>query len=165
MPVRLLSERNLIDGCTLYHGRGKDYEGENLIKTIVGNNYVGYDPADSPTRAFEHIHNSSFKTVLSIYVLNVLDPGARAKVIGEVWSYLRADGVAYFAVRSVGDRALKKSQHKWTKRWDGYLTGACTFQKFYTVKEIKRELSATFNNVKVIHGGDSSASIILSATR
>jgi hypothetical protein len=166
-PLKILARKGLIQGCVLYYGRGKDFPGVDLIREVVGNNYVDFDPADQnvveiPT----HYHwHSRFDTVLSIYVLNVLDPGKRCEAISDVWNFLKTGGTAYFAVRGKGDSAFKSANKKWTPKWDGFITGIHTFQKFYSVEEFTAELKPFFKTVELIHGTASSSELLIRAIK
>jgi diadenosine tetraphosphate (Ap4A) HIT family hydrolase len=91
-PLRILLERNLIEGNVLDYGCGfgKDVSFLNSRKI----NAVGFDPfyfPDLPTKKFD--------TIICFYVLNVLFEDEQNGVLMNISSLLKPNGKAYFAVR------------------------------------------------------------------
>jgi hypothetical protein len=163
-PIQILAKLGLIVGDTLYHGRGKDFPGLQLIKDAVPNNKVlDYEPSD-----MEFLWMSqcpTMDTILSIYVLNVIDSEARNCALAQIFKVMKPKkSWAYFAVRGQ-DIEYRKAKSKWTPYKDGYISPHKTFQKFYTVGELKADLSKWFHTVEIIQGTDKSSMIIARARR
>jgi len=117
---------------------------------------VDFDPNFSPNwDALEDRYN----TIVSNYVLNVLIPEERVRVIDEIAGCLTDDGIALISVRSVGDSHLKGIPDH-----DGFRTSIGTFQKPFTVALLTEELSKSFKYVGLLRGGDDSGFIIALAT-
>lgn len=140
-----------VKGYVLYHGRGKDFEGMRLLKECkrVGLT-IAYDPnqPDICDRSAMDLH--LYDTIFSIFVLNVLPPKYRSEVLMDIYNHLRDDdSVAFIAVRNDKDGGFKRCD-KWTKIYDGYRTSAGTFQKFYTNKQLTKELSKYFKDIKIL---------------
>lgn len=166
-PLQTLAKMGLIKGWTLYLGRGKDYPGVDLIKSIVGNNQtVDYDPYHPPlvSIADKPLAHGIFDTVLSIYTLNVIGKKERTKAIEDIYWYLNQGGNALIAVRGRGDYGYKKSKD-WKVYGDGFITSRGTFQKFYTPTILINELKPHFKTVELIHGTSHSAEILVKATK
>lgn len=99
-PVKFLEKQGLIKSPVLDFGSGHGEDAKWLRSK--GYQVREYDPnfegiADMP--------EGTYNTVLCIYVLNVLPKSDEARIIKQVQSRLRPNGMAYFAVR--GD--VKKS--------------------------------------------------------
>ena len=162
-PIQELAKLGYIKGLTLYHGRGKDFPGLELIKSIVGNNQtLEYEPSDiTPTFMSQC---PKVDTILSIYVLNVIDPHDRAVAYREIWDALKVGGCVYFAVRGQ-DSAYSKAAKTWTRHMDGFISSYSTFQKFYSTTELLGELNKHFHSAEIVSGTDKSSMIIAKATR
>ena len=163
-PLVYLAKHGYINGYSLYHGRGKDHAGTDLIKSIVGNNRVlDTDPSDLPEACnnFEgcSCNRHIFDTVLSIYVINTINKKERKCLFEEVKMYLAHDGYAYFAVRGRGDGGYARSKN-WKKYDDGFITSKKTFQRFYTPSELIKELKCYFKTVVILNGTSKSATVI-----
>lgn len=91
-PVRVLFEKNLLNGRVLDFGCGYGKDVEELEKKGV--NIVGYDPF-----YFKTYPQEKFDTIICVYVLNVLLPQAQAIVLFEISQLLKIGGKAYFVVR------------------------------------------------------------------
>lgn len=92
VPVRYLLQHNLLKGRILDFGCGFGYDTDELKRR--GYDIVGYD--DYYQKKYPE---GKFDTIFCVYVLNVLEPYAQAKVMMEVSYLLSPKGTAYFAVR------------------------------------------------------------------
>ena len=101
-PSRILHERKLLKGQVLDFGCGFGKDTELLQQQGV--NIQGYDPYYQPIYP-----QQKFDTVLSNYVLNVLDKVAQTQVLIQISNLLQPQGIAYFAVR----RDLQKEGYRW----------------------------------------------------
>lgn len=148
LPIRLIVDKEKLQGHGLHFGCGKDSMGTAALYQIPGvTTVMEYDPnyADYP-----EVLKSKYDFVISNYVLNVLPPRIRKKAIADIAACVKAKGVAYITVRAKGQSAVAG-----TPLYDGFRTTIGTFQKVYTVNGLKRELSKYFRNIQVIHGGTS----------
>jgi len=129
------AKRILDWGC----GRGRDVD----WLTRQGYEVFGYDPHFKPV-----MPTGTYDAVICNYVLCVLPPDKRDDVFRLMLPHLKKDGLLCAAVRPKHevDRWAKKSG--WTKSWDGWETGAGTFQKGYSKPEFFKVLDGHgFGNV------------------
>lgn len=124
----------------------------DLIQELEIDNY--YDINNIPTE-------EKFDVILSSFVLNVVpDKKERDKILHNIYMLLKEDGVAYVEVR---DDKFLKNLKTIIKYNDGVLTGSGkskTFQKPYTLNELKdyvtnqgfkiREIKKTSNSIIAI---------------
>lgn len=120
-PMRWMLENLEIPGAVLHYGEGKAYMDSAALRKVATTVAV-YEPF--PTEGQEYKANMPsgyYGMCVSIYVLNVLEPDERAKVIWDMCN--RADFV-YAAVRT--DKIAG------TPFKDGVITKTGTFQKSFT---------------------------------
>lgn len=92
LPVRIIHERQLIQGSVLDYGCGFGRDVEFLRSK--GIDVQGYDPHYFPT-----LPNQKFDTILCFYVLNVLFAAEQTAVLMDISRLLKPTGRAYFVVR------------------------------------------------------------------
>lgn len=142
-PARFLVERGLIRqgervldyGC----GRGVDVA---FLRGLGVEAYC-YDPYFYPDESV--LRPRYYDVVTSFFVLNVLLPDERYRVIRELARLVKPDGRVYVAVRSDKDTTIRGVPHA-----DGVLTSKGTFQKPYSPEELERELSMCFGDVRIL---------------
>lgn len=157
LPMRLIINEDL-SGHGLHFGCGKDQAGTALLYDIPEvRTVMEYDPnyADYPGML-----NHKYNFVIANYVLNVLPPKIRKTAIQQIYRCLKPNGVGYITVRAKG-QPLPNG----TSLYDGYRTSIGTFQKFYTIAGLKRELNKYFTNVQIMHGKTSSKFIMVKVKR
>lgn len=132
--------RSIFDfGC----GRGADIE----FFRSKGIEADGYDPYWRP-RDPKIIPAD---LVTCIYVLNVITPSERVRVLKEIRGVLREGGEVLVAVRSRSDVEKRAGRLGWRKYSDGYLTKAETFQRGFTPTELKGLLTENgFGDVQIL---------------
>lgn len=86
-PVRYLQNEGLLKGRVLDYGCGKGSDA-----SLIGADK--YDPHFFPTKP-----RRKYDTIICVYVLNVVTPKDAAEIVESVRKLLKADGVAWFAVR------------------------------------------------------------------
>ena len=148
LPMRLIVDSEDLCGCGLHFGCGKDHMGTAILHKMPEVTVVmEYDPnfADYP-----EMLESKYDFVISNYVLNVLPPKERKCAIKQLLNCMKKEGVAYITVRAEGQPIIKGKS-----TYDGYRTSIGTFQKIFTIVDLKRELRKHFKNIQLIHGGSS----------
>lgn len=139
-PARLLAAI-LPPGTTILDfrcGHGTDVE----ALAALGFGVAGWDPQHRPNTL---PLSRRFDVVMCNYVLNVLEPSARADVLRAACA--RA-GTAYFTVRA----DLASVSTRWAPHADGWLTPSGTFQRIYTVADVLSE----FPGAAIVHADPSS---------
>lgn len=91
-PLQWLVSRNLVKSPVIDFGSGHGEDTRQLL--AMGFKAVPYDPFYCPMKP-----KGKFKTVLCIYVLNVLESVQREHVIDSCINLIENGGSAYFAVR------------------------------------------------------------------
>lgn len=157
-PLKMLIDKNLIElgKSTLHFGKGKAIPDCVYLK----DNSASYAELDIGTANAAQLLGQHYKTVISIYVLNVLPPENR----NIVWTQLAettdiSGGKAYVAVRSSKDRGIvgtpfqdgvtTKKVRKVVDANNEIVTGS-TFQKAYEQGVLKGEAELYFKNVKYL---------------
>lgn len=100
-PVKYLLKHGLIEPNlnALDYGAGYGYDADGL-------KYDKYDPRSFPDRP-----RKKYDLVTCVYVLNViLDQDTREKVVRDITSMLKPNGIAYIAVRRDVKKMPAKSQ-------------------------------------------------------
>ena len=92
LPVKVLLERNLIQGRVLDFGCGLGMDLKHLNK--IGFETIGYDPYYQPGYP-----EGKFDTIICFYVLNVLLPIEQSHVLMAISELLKPGGRAFYAVR------------------------------------------------------------------
>ncbi|HFA48404.1 MAG TPA: methyltransferase domain-containing protein [Bacteroidetes bacterium] len=92
LPVKVLLERNLIQGRVLDFGCGLGMDLKHLNK--IGFETIGYDPYYQP-----EYPKGKFDTIICFYVLNVLLPIEQSHVLMAISELLKPGGRAFYAVR------------------------------------------------------------------
>lgn len=133
-PLKYFLQHNLVTGSILDYGCGKGADVRHLL--AQGYQAVGWDPNFPSTKPA-----GKYDTVLCTFVLNVLLPEERQKVIAHVKNLTK--GKAIFTVRSWLDGI------KGTPIHDGFLTRKGTFQKPFDVLDLQKELG----EAAIIHKG------------
>ena len=137
---------------TLNHGRGKADDDAAQLKKLAGKGrYAEYDFHFAPDRA---VLDNRYDTVVSNFVLNVLEPNHRH----EAWKDIAnsTGGTAYITVRSTGDKSIRGEPHE-----DGVLVKRgkkANFQKPYSSEDLVDEAGRYFNTVELVKtrsGGNS----------
>ena len=119
-------------GC----GRGDDVSYLNAI----GVDATGYDPNLPMGHAYGLMRRppvalAAYDVVLCTYVLNVIeDLGLRETILRQAFEYVKPGGHLLVTVRAEGDT---KPTPAWTRKGDGWLTSAGTFQKFWKDGELE----------------------------
>lgn len=118
-PTRWLLETRTVENKTvLHHGRGKAFV-DSVAMWEAGAVVTEYDPnvpgIDDPDVLHQH-----YDVVVSNFVLNVLPPVERDRVLDEIMRAVKFGGVAYIAVRT--------DKVNGTPVEDGVLTSRGTFQ-------------------------------------
>ena len=159
MPIRKLVGDGRIDEnwSILHHGCGKDQAGTLLLHSQTLEDVVEYDPHHHRTPAVLH---KLYDCVVQNYVLNVLEPYQRRSCMMEVQRVTESAGVAYLSVRGCGDRSIKGEPVH-----DGVLTSRGTFQKGFTVKELKDLCHEHFLCVEIIYGNTKNPTSITAKCR
>jgi 2-polyprenyl-3-methyl-5-hydroxy-6-metoxy-1,4-benzoquinol methylase len=95
----------------------------------------GYDP--HPPFGFHQLPKRSYRTVLCIYVVNVLPSvEQRFACLAQAWSFVEPGGALVVVSRSTKEIAAEAKARSW-KRWgDGFKTGNATFQRGHTDAEL-----------------------------
>lgn len=143
-PLELLLKRSLIPkGATvLDYGCGKGVDVKHLRS--LGFEAYGYDP-HQPGWDDPSVLNRKYDVVLNFYVLNVLPPESRERVLEGIKSVLKDGGVAFIAVRDISEPKPKGEPYA-----DGIITSRGTFQKFFEPFEFERLLRKYFRQVRII---------------
>ncbi len=130
-PARFIHETGM-DKCEylLHFGEGKAFFDTNLFK-LHADFVDAYDPysPDASRRVFPK--DEYFERVVAIYVFNTLAPLDRDAAINDAMSLVDTDGELIVAVRA--DKIVGAAY------WDGVVTKRGTFQKSYTMAEVKKE--------------------------
>lgn len=140
----------------LHFGSGKDKASTELLGS-AGATVKEYDPTYAPDRS---VITEPHDRVVSNFVLNVLPPELRDQALQDLQTAVGRDGIAYISVRAKGDTSIKG-----TPEFDGVRTSKGTFQKGYTVQELRSELGKHFHHVEILRGTDKTKSIIAEVQR
>jgi hypothetical protein len=126
VPMKFLSENNLLTGDRLDYGCGKGFDAKEF-------NMDMYDPYYQP-----EFPSKEYGVITSNYVLNVIESSKeRENVLNTIKSLLKPDGVAYLTLR----RDIKK---------DGY-TSKGTYQGTISLSlPIVREVKNKYITYKLI---------------
>lgn len=138
---KLANETDLLQGDVLDYGCGKGAD-VLFLESKRGLTYA-WDPNFLlTTTGYEKIQNScpwtkpTFDTIVCTYVLNVLPPAERKKVISHVLTLLNPGGKAIFSARGPKDRtAIKGRTYK-----DGVITQKGTFQRVFSAKQLQSQI-------------------------
>ena len=141
LPLRLVL--NELHGKILDYGCGRGTD-VNYLKSL-GYDVYGYDLYWSEWYHPELLTDNTYDVVLCFYVLNVVPPWDREKILENIRRILKPSGVAYFAVRDTSEVV------KGTPYFDGVLTSSGTFQKLFTPDELEKLLRRYFGYVKILH--------------
>jgi len=177
-PTRLGFEAGLIRGKILDYGCGVGTDTKKLLQQ--GYDAYCYEPYAREPRLWKHLEelhemgrlytttenlpDESFDTILLNYVLNVIpDPAEREKVLRDVYRLLKPGGCAIIAVRSKREVEREAKRGGWERWGDGYITKHGTFQKGYTVEELKEDLREV--GFEIIGELDTKTDIILFACK
>lgn len=139
LPLRIVIDRFSKEVKILDYGCGRGFDVEYLKS--MGYDVQGYDPHFSKYNHPEILTDDTYDVVLCFYVLNILLPEDRIKVIKDIYRILKPGGVAYFAVR---DKSEKITGIPFR---DGVITPALTFQKTFSPEELESLLSGYFNTM------------------
>lgn len=139
-PLKLALEKGLISGKILDYGCGVGADVEHLKS--LGYDAVGYDPCYFPR--MDVLKDETYDTVLCFYVLNVVFPDTREKILQDIYRVLKPNGKAIIAVRDVSEKIAGEPF------LDGVITAKGTFQKTFTVDELVSLVSKYFDEVEVI---------------
>lgn len=134
-PYKHMIENNIIhEGMKILDfGCGRGFDVEALKGQ--GYNIYGYDKFQPLWDDKDVIHyNNKYDLITCNYVMNVIEEE------NERWYLLETmKGLSNRVILSV--RADKKAiRENWKKYNDGYITNSGTFQKFYDLQELEREL-------------------------
>ena len=147
-PIVFICRRQFPNGNILHFGRGMDIPGSEMLSEF--GRVTDYDPG-IPEISNPRVLRRKYKTVVSMFVFNCLPPGARRRAMASMASALRKDGTGFVAVRSVGDPHHGRYCREWARHQDG-LKSSAAFQKFYTPRELCRELRRYFGTAIILHG-------------
>jgi len=96
VPTRWLLKNNLIKGKVLDYGCGRCHSLNNAHFDAHG-----FDPCwNFPQTDTSIVNNSTYDTVICIYVLCVLEAKMRWDVLRNIQNNLNPNGIAYIAVRN-----------------------------------------------------------------
>jgi len=141
LPLRMIVNRlhgKIIDyGC----GRGTDVE---WLKAR-GYDVVGYDPYWPEYNRPELLTDNTYDVVLCFYVLNIVLPGERHRILESIKRILKPGGEAYIAVRDISEKVTGVPYA------DGVITPAGTFQKMFTPDELEELLRQHFEYVDTLN--------------
>ncbi len=158
LPCRLIVKHENINGHGLHFGCGKDHAGtEHIRNSSRTSSIVEYDPNYAN---YSKLLKRKYDFIVANYVLNVLPPKERKNVIKQIRNCLKRNGCAYITVRSIADSKIKG-----IPEYDGVRTSIGTFQRNYTVEELKKELQKYFKYVIHRHGGNSKKFILMCVIR
>jgi len=142
LPLRKVIDRfskvdKILDyGC----GRGFDIE---YLKSL-GYDAYGYDPYFSKYNHPEILTPDTYDVVLCFYVLNIVLPEDRHKILENIKRVLKTGGRAYIAVRDKSEKIIGLPFR------DGVITITGTFQKTFSVSELEDLLRQHFSDVEVL---------------
>ena len=101
-------------------------------------NFSSYIPHDNSTKfkinQSRDVLEQPYDLVLFNYILNILIPEDRFKIIDEIKNYLGRGSIILLAVRT--NDQLNEVKPSWIKYKDGWITSKNTFQHFFTNAEI-----------------------------
>jgi DNA phosphorothioation-associated putative methyltransferase len=135
-PLRAALYINAVHGRVLDFGCGKGRDIEELQE--LGYKVVGYDPHHRPAKP-----RGRFQTVLVTYVVNVLQPGPRNEALQKAWSYVKKGGRLIVTARTEAEIEREAEKGNWRpcrEAGGGWITGANTYQKGYTLRQLQRVL-------------------------
>ena len=142
--VRQTSHWSGGSGSILHHGCGRSVKDSKFFKSIC-DKYAEFDPTYAPDRS---VLNDKYDTVVSNFVLNVLEPEERQDAWMDIMMCVNDGGIALITVRSDKDTSIKGKPHE-----DGVLTSKGTFQKGYSLEAFEREAEGFFCNVSITSHG------------
>ncbi len=126
-------KHNIQITSVLDYGAGKQRDKEFCIK-----NYGMYVPHDnSPQFSInqpKEVINRDYDLVIFNYVLNIVIPEDRIKIIDKIKAFLSNGVLVLLAVRTKQEKINIKSN--WKRYRDGWVTTRLTFQHFFEKSEI-----------------------------
>jgi DNA phosphorothioation-associated putative methyltransferase len=132
-PLKAALKLGAIQGKVLDFGCGKGRDVAELSE--LGYKVVGYDPNFRPAKP-----RGKFQTVLMTYVVNVLKAKQRNLALQAAWGYVKKGGRLIVTARSEREIEEAATKGAWkTVAW-GYVTGANTYQRGYTLYQLQRVL-------------------------
>jgi len=142
LPLRLVIDRLSKTDKILDYGCGRGFDVEYLKS--LGYDAQGYDPYFSKYNHPELLTPDTYDVVLNFYVLNIVLPEDRHKILENIKRILKTGGVAYIAVRDKSEKIVGLPFS------DGVITITGTFQKTFSVDELEDLLSQHFDDVNII---------------
>ena len=146
-PLRWILENGhwSLEGRRVFHqGPGRPDNPDRDALRSVSKICLEYDPNWGP-RSRKILGHGNCSRAVSIYVLNVLPPRFRYAAMRDLRDTASKFGVALIAVR----RKIKGSTAKWDAWADGWLTGARTFQRVFTPRELRDLARKYFHEIGV----------------
>jgi len=130
----------------LHFGAGKAREDDRVLKSLLakGGYFARFDPNHGSTRDWAMF---SYQYIVCNYVLNVLPPADRAAALQSIADHTQMEGNGTVLIAVRGDKIPG------TPEEDGVRTKIGTFQKSYTVEELKREVMGYFASTNVFKKG------------
>ena len=134
----------------LDYGAGKQRDREFCIENY--GKYVPYDnsPEFSINQPKEAL-NRDYDLVIFNYVLNIVIPEDRIKIIDKIREYLSKEILVLLAVRTRQEKNNIKSN--WKRYEDGWVTTRLTFQHFFRTSEIIEIFKGKTKNIVDLNRG------------
>lgn len=138
IAIRLAFEMGFVKETVLDWGAGKGRDTKWLLNKGVST--IQFDPYYNPIPRIADLDFSIIKTILLIYVLNVIEVvGERLELINEIKERACVGTFLIISVRTEREIESFAKKSKWKKYGDGFITGKRTFQKGFN--------SLEFNNL------------------
>jgi hypothetical protein len=137
VPVRMICERALVSGRVLHYGSGH----ASADTVALGENACVVEWDTNWCRNEEAL-KSTYDSVVSVYVLNVLPPVERHECLQEI---CRLAPQAVLAVRADANHIHGEPE------FDGVRTSRQTFQRSYNATELRDELTGFFSTVDIVY--------------
>jgi len=132
-------------GSILHHGCGRAEKDNEFLHSLCPLHYDVFDPTFAPNRS---VLLNKYDTVVSNFVLNVLEPEDRQEAWMDIMMCVKDTGMALITVRSDKDTSIKGQPHE-----DGVVTGRGTFQKGYSLEDLETEAEGFFHEVYITSHG------------
>ena len=135
LPVRLAIQQGYVQSVVFDWGCGKGIDVRWLRQQ--GYDVLAYDPIFQPMPHPRKVDFTPVRTILCLYVLNVLEiPAQWYHVLREIRQVARAGTHVVVAVPSCRKMVENVRCRQWQVFSDGYLTKNQTFQRGFTLLEL-----------------------------